>query len=89
MGWSLLLIWMGLSTFFTPESVLDIQEIIGADIVMPLDECVSLPAEHSYVRKSIQLTHKWLKTAKEYHDSKPNEKKQQLFGIIQVVPMPT
>jgi queuine tRNA-ribosyltransferase len=72
----------GSKHFFTPKSVLDIQEIIGADIVMPLDECVSLPAEHSYVRKSVQLTHKWLKEAKEYHDTR-TENKQLFFGIIQ------
>ena len=73
----------GSKHFFTPESVMDIQRIIGSDIVMPLDECVSLPAEHSYVRKSVQLTHKWLKQAKVYHDSKEELKKQMLFGIIQ------
>ncbi|HTB32578.1 MAG TPA: tRNA guanosine(34) transglycosylase Tgt [Bacteroidia bacterium] len=73
----------GSKHYFTPESVLDIQRIIGADIVMPLDECVSLPAEHSYVRKSVQLTHKWLKAAKDYHDNRPGEKTQMLFGIIQ------
>ena len=73
----------GSKHFFTPESVMEIQRIIGSDIVMPLDECVSLPAEHSYVRKSVQLTHKWLKQAKVYHDSKEELKKQMLFGIIQ------
>ncbi len=73
----------GSKHFFTPESVLDIQQVIGSDIVMPLDECVSLPAEHDYVRKSVQLTHRWLKRAKDYHDSREVLKKQMLFGIIQ------
>lgn len=45
---------------FTPESVMDVQRSIGADIIMAFDECPPYPAEYSYVAKSMQLTHKWL-----------------------------
>jgi len=45
---------------FTPESVMDVQRSIGADIIMAFDECPPYPAEYGYVSKSMQLTHKWL-----------------------------
>ncbi len=46
---------------FTPESVMDIQRTIGADIIMAFDECTPYPCEYSYAKSSMQLTHKWLK----------------------------
>jgi queuine tRNA-ribosyltransferase len=45
---------------FTPESVIDIQRSIGADIIMAFDECTPYPCEYSYAQTSLQLTHKWL-----------------------------
>jgi queuine tRNA-ribosyltransferase len=45
---------------FTPESVMDIQRSIGADIVMAFDECPPYPSEYSYVKDSMELTHRWL-----------------------------
>jgi len=45
---------------FTPESVMDIQRSIGADIIMAFDECPPWPSEYDYVRKSMDLTHRWL-----------------------------
>jgi queuine tRNA-ribosyltransferase len=45
---------------FTPESVMDVQRRIGADIIMAFDECPPYPAEYGYVRKSMELTHRWL-----------------------------
>lgn len=46
---------------FTPENVVDTERIIGADIMMPLDECAPYPADYQYAEKSIELTHQWLK----------------------------
>ncbi|MBI1316046.1 tRNA guanosine(34) transglycosylase Tgt [bacterium] len=46
--------------FFSPESVVDIQRIIGADFIMAFDECPPYPAEQAYVAKSMELTHRWL-----------------------------
>ncbi|HMT53861.1 MAG TPA: tRNA guanosine(34) transglycosylase Tgt [Saprospiraceae bacterium] len=47
--------------FFSPESVMDIQRIIGADIVMAFDECTPYPCEYKYARNSMNMTHRWLK----------------------------
>lgn len=45
---------------FTPESVMDIQRIIGADIIMAFDECTPYPCPYDYAQKSMELTHAWL-----------------------------
>jgi queuine tRNA-ribosyltransferase len=46
---------------FTPENVMDIQRIIGADIIMAFDECTPYPCEYAYAKKSLDITHQWLK----------------------------
>ena len=46
---------------FTPEGVVDIQRTIGADIVMAFDECTPYPCEFDYAKKSMEMTHRWLK----------------------------
>ena len=50
---------------FTPENVVDIQRIIGADIMMVLDECAPFPCDYRYAKKSVALTHHWLDRAVE------------------------
>ncbi|WP_159522541.1 tRNA guanosine(34) transglycosylase Tgt [Sunxiuqinia indica] len=45
---------------FTPESVIDIQRKIGADIIMAFDECTPGDAEYDYAKKSLELTQRWL-----------------------------
>ncbi|HUW93642.1 MAG TPA: tRNA guanosine(34) transglycosylase Tgt [Bacteroidales bacterium] len=45
---------------FTPENVVDVQRIIGADIIMAFDECAPYPCGHAYALKSMELTHRWL-----------------------------
>ena len=45
---------------FTPERVMDIQRVIGADIMMAFDECTPYPCEYEYALKSMELTHRWL-----------------------------
>lgn len=45
---------------FTPESVIDIQRVIGADIIMAFDECTPYPCDYAYAKTSLQLTHRWL-----------------------------
>lgn len=72
----------GSKHFFTPEKVIDIQNILGSDIMMPLDECVPYPAEHDYTKKSLKLTHKWASLSKEHFKNK-KIKNQALFGIVQ------
>jgi queuine tRNA-ribosyltransferase len=51
----------GSKHFFTPENVVATQRIIGSDIMMALDECTPYPADYTYAKKSMQMTHQWLK----------------------------
>ncbi len=51
----------GSKHLFTPENVVDTQRIIGADIIMAFDECAPGDADHNYAKKSMELTHRWLK----------------------------
>jgi queuine tRNA-ribosyltransferase len=75
----------GSKHFFTPEYAIDIQRIIGADIMMALDECTPYPCEPGYAKKSMEMTHRWLKRC----ISRTNETKghygheQTLFPIVQ------
>lgn len=70
---------------FTPENTIDIQRIIGADIMMAFDECAPWPCDYAYVKKSVSLTHHWLDRAViRYKETEPlwgNE--QLLFPIVQ------
>jgi queuine tRNA-ribosyltransferase len=75
----------GSKHFFTPEYAVDIQRIIGADIIMALDECTPYPCEKNYARKSMEMTHRWLKRCIAQFDStKPTYGfNQTLFPIVQ------
>jgi queuine tRNA-ribosyltransferase len=70
---------------FTPESVMDIQRIIGADIIMAFDECPPYPSDYQYAKKSMDLTHGWLDRCFDRFNS-TSEKygyTQNLFPIVQ------
>ncbi len=71
--------------FFTPESIVDIQRILGSDIMMCLDECTPYPCDYDYAFKSNQLTIEWAKRARERFDNtKPlYGHTQAIFGIVQ------
>lgn len=70
---------------FTPESVMDIQRTIGADIIMAFDECPPYPSEYAYAKKSMELTHRWLDRCFKHFDNTPDKYgyTQNLFPIIQ------
>lgn len=70
---------------FSPEGVMDIQRIIGADIVMAFDECTPYPCEYNYAKKSMALTHDWLKRCvKRIDETEPlYGYSQALFPIVQ------
>ncbi len=70
---------------FTPESVVDVQRIIGSDIMMALDECTPYPATHEYAEKSMERTHRWLERAiDQWKQTQPlYGRHQSLFPIIQ------
>ena len=71
--------------FFTPENVMDIQRNIGADIIMAFDECPPYPCEKNYARKSMDLTHEWLKRCiHRFNTTRPiYTHKQYLLPIVQ------
>jgi queuine tRNA-ribosyltransferase len=69
----------GRAITFTPEKVVEIQEIIGSDIAMVFDECLSYPSSKSDVRKSMELTLDWARRSKKAH----RLRRQALFGIVQ------
>jgi queuine tRNA-ribosyltransferase len=70
---------------FTPETAIEIQRIIGADILMAFDECTPYPCEFDYAKQSMLLTHRWLDRCCNYFDSKPQlyVHKQTLAPIVQ------
>lgn len=75
----------GSKHFFSPESVMDIQRIIGADIIMAFDECTPYPCDYQYAKQSLGLTHRWLERCfKQFNQTEPLYGYQQaLFPIVQ------
>lgn len=75
----------GSKHMFSPEYVMDIQRIIGADIIMAFDECPPYPCDYSYAEKSMHLTHRWLKRCVERLDNTEPiyGHNQYLFPIVQ------
>lgn len=75
----------GSKHFFTPEKVMDIQRIIGADIIMAFDECTPGDADYSYAKKSLELTERWLdRCISRFKETEsPYGFNQSLFPIVQ------
>lgn len=69
----------GSKHFMTPEKAVEIQEVLGADIVMSFDECTPYPVDHSYARKAMERTIEWAIKGKQRH----RNNNQALFGIVQ------
>ncbi|WP_462248100.1 tRNA guanosine(34) transglycosylase Tgt [Ekhidna sp.] len=71
--------------FFTPESIMDIQRTIGADIIMAFDECTPYPCEYDYAEKSMHMTHRWLDRCINRFDETQGKYgyNQTLFPIVQ------
>lgn len=65
--------------FFTPEKAIEIQNALGADIIMSFDECPPHPATKKYVAESLKTTLEWARRGKEAHKNPA----QALFGIVQ------
>ena len=66
--------------FLSPEKVMEIENALGADIIMAFDECVEYPAEYEYTKQSMERTTRWAVRCKQAHK---NTEKQALFGIVQ------
>ncbi len=75
----------GSKHFFTPENVVDIQRIIGADIIMALDECPPGTSDYIYAKRSLQLTQQWLERGiKHFNRTEPiYDYDQTFFPIVQ------
>ena len=75
----------GAKHMFTPEKVIDIETSIGADIIMPLDECTPFACTYQYTKNSTDRTHRWLKRCIDHFKKTRNESNmyQSLFGIVQ------
>ncbi len=70
----------GSKHMFTPEKVMEIEEALGADIIMAFDECCPYPSTYEYTKASMERTTRWAKRCKEVHKTIDS---QGLFGIIQ------
>jgi len=70
---------------FTPENIVDIQRTIGADIMMPLDECTPYPCSYKYAHDSLLLTNQWLERGlKRFKETSPKyDYHQDYFPIVQ------
>lgn len=66
--------------FFSPEGVMDIQRVIGADIIMAFDECTPYPCDYGYAKKSLGLTHRWLDRCVTHFDNSTS-----LYGYEQTL----
>ena len=61
----------GSKHFFSPEFSMDIQRSIGADIIMAFDECTPYPCDYRYAKRSMHMTHRWLKRCITHLDNTP------------------
>lgn len=87
----------GAKTMFTPELSMEIQATLGSDIAMLFDECPPYPCEEKYASNSLDLTSRWAKRCKDWHEEKAAKHipwlqdssaniqipKQLIFGIVQ------
>ncbi|WP_281228353.1 tRNA guanosine(34) transglycosylase Tgt [Flavobacterium aquiphilum] len=71
--------------FFSPESVMEIQRTIGADIIMAFDECTPYPCDYRYAQRSMHMTHRWLDRCINHLEKLPFKYgyQQTFFPIVQ------
>lgn len=71
--------------FFSPESVMEIQRTIGADIIMAFDECTPYPCDYRYAKRSMHMTHRWLDRCITHLEKLPYKYgyEQTFFPIVQ------
>ncbi|WP_299136033.1 tRNA guanosine(34) transglycosylase Tgt [uncultured Tenacibaculum sp.] len=75
----------GSTHFFTPENVMETQRTIGADIIMAFDECTPYPCDYNYAKRSMHMTHRWLKRCINHLEKTPlkYDYNQTFFPIVQ------
>jgi|TARA_B110000037_G_scaffold167491_1_gene189685 queuine tRNA-ribosyltransferase len=71
--------------FFSPENVMEVQRDIGADIIMAFDECTPYPCDYKYAKRSMHMTHRWLKRCITHLEKTPYtyDYSQTFFPIVQ------
>ncbi|PCH99399.1 MAG: tRNA guanosine(34) transglycosylase Tgt [Flavobacteriaceae bacterium] len=71
--------------FFSPENVMETQRVIGADIIMAFDECTPYPCDYKYAKRSMHMTHRWLKRCINHLEITPTKYgyNQTFFPIVQ------
>lgn len=73
----------GSSVYLSPERSIEVQQALGADIIMAFDECPPYPAEREYIRNSLERTVRWLERCLRAQAGAPREPEQALFAIVQ------
>lgn len=73
----------GARIHLTPERSIEIQNALGADVIMAFDECPPYPASREAVELATARTERWLKRCIDYHARSPQAQQQALFGIVQ------
>jgi len=73
----------GARAFISPELAMEIQAMLGSDIAMVLDECVSYPCEYDYAAQSAEMTTRWARRCKKWKEEHSAESSPLLFGIVQ------
>ncbi len=74
----------GRKHFLSPEDVLAIEQVLGSDMIMPLDECAPYPCEYHEAKRSVTRTSLWAERSRAYYQTHmASEQRQWLFGIIQ------
>ncbi|MCA9392629.1 MAG: tRNA guanosine(34) transglycosylase Tgt [Candidatus Omnitrophica bacterium] len=73
----------GSAHYFDPEKVMEIEAVLGSDIVMPLDECAPYPCDRKQAEESVRRTTAWAQRSKDYFYEHGMNERQKLFGIIQ------
>lgn len=73
----------GSKHFLTPEKVINIQKSLGADIIMPLDDCIQYPATYEMAKVAMERTTSWARRSKDEYLKLNCQKDQMLFGIVQ------
>ncbi len=75
----------GSTHVFTPENVMEIQRVIGADIIMAFDECTPYPCDYNYAKRSMHMTHRWLDRCINHLEKTPlkYDYNQTFFPIVQ------
>ncbi|MGH9733155.1 MAG: tRNA guanosine(34) transglycosylase Tgt [Candidatus Acidiferrales bacterium] len=73
----------GSEHFLSPEKALEIEIVLGADIIMVLDECIEAPAEESRARGAAQRTLEWARRSQDFFAAHGDRERQMLFAIVQ------